>query len=328
MNCTFCAYPLRKDKGAVLPDENVFKAIDEISPNSKKFNYVCFSQLSEPLIDKRIYTFIKYARQRRLPTMIITNALLFSENDTIEKLIEANPNFVKISLQLLKADAFNKARRTEVAFNAYKKGIFSFLRKARYSSIKVTIDIACNFVSRSILLSKIAGLESKNIFIPDSPSELTKDITIFLAELCTNCQLPLTNKEDDIRRHIASLSRNYELQKAIPISENIKLKIKKFGYWKRVTDYYPAVFGVKCNNKVLGILASGYVVACCMAYDDMLSLGNIKEEPLETILEKNRNFIINLKKGEHLPKVCKRCLGAPTRRGALIRSIKSALVKA
>ena len=40
-----------------------------------------------------------------------------------------------------------------------------------------------------------------------------------------------------------------------------------------------------CHNQILGILSDGNVLPCCLAYDDSISLGNIKEQKLFDILE-------------------------------------------
>ena len=60
MACQFCPYPLREDNQSVLNDSDIFHLIDQINPNDKSFEYVCFSQFNEPLLDPRIFDFIKY----------------------------------------------------------------------------------------------------------------------------------------------------------------------------------------------------------------------------------------------------------------------------
>ena len=63
MACGFCPYPLKKDfeKKSKLEDETIKKIIDEINPEDKDFKYLTFSQFNEPLLDKRIFDYIKYA---------------------------------------------------------------------------------------------------------------------------------------------------------------------------------------------------------------------------------------------------------------------------
>ena len=72
-------------------------------------------------------------------------------------------------------------------------------------------------------------------------------------------------------------------------------------------------------NQMLGILADGSVVPCCMAYNASLAMGNLKTESLHSMLERNRAWIGQIK-GEtnDKPDICKRCLGQPTKRGVVL----------
>ena len=51
MACKFCPYPIREDNKSIMDENDVFKLIDQIDPNDKNFEYVCFSQYNEPLLD-------------------------------------------------------------------------------------------------------------------------------------------------------------------------------------------------------------------------------------------------------------------------------------
>ena len=61
MRCSFCAYPVRNDKGEVLSEDIVYSVIDSLHTDDS-FEYICFSHFNEPLLDNRIYDFVKYSK--------------------------------------------------------------------------------------------------------------------------------------------------------------------------------------------------------------------------------------------------------------------------
>jgi len=112
-------------------------------------------------------------------------------------------------------------------------------------------------------------------------------------------------------------------QSGLPITENIDLKIKHFIYSRRLTEFRPVKRGQPCGTRTLGVVSDGTVVPCCFVYDGKLVMGNIKDEPLDSIMSRNRDFIKSIKEsgGSRLPGVCKVCKGAPSRRGTHILSL-------
>ena len=74
------------------------------------------------------------------------------------------------------------------------------------------------------------------------------------------------------------------------------------------------------------MLADGNVVPCCLAYEDSISLGNIKNLELKDILNNGKNFLYNLRnKNQEKHETCKKCFGEPTRRGAFLRNLYNLL---
>ena len=59
----------------------------------------------------------------------------------------------------------------------------------------------------------------------------------------------------------------------------------------------------------------------CLAYDDKIALGNVKNLKLKDVLNNNQ-FIKNLRSYEGKKhEVCKKCFGEPTKRGVVFRTI-------
>jgi len=324
MRCRFCAFPVRNDKGEVLPEDIVYSVIDSLRTDDS-FEYICFSHFNEPLLDNRIYDFVKYAKDRKLPVLIITNGLMFDSEDVIHKLITANPDQIKISLQTLSENDFCSVRGIDRSFSEYRNGIFEFLKRAYGSSSKISIDIACNFMTVSRKLqSTVFGLERGDPSVYNRIVDLRDDVRSFFDELY-NYDNRFNLKNSEIDKYLDKANLDYLYQMGFNITENISLKIKPFMFGKKLTEFIPAKEkeGIGCTNRMLGILASGKVVPCCLAYDDMLTMGNIKEESLRKILEKKNSWLKNIRRGIGLQLVCKRCLGAPTKRGTVMQPIKT-----
>ena len=66
--------------------------------------------LGEPLLNKRIYSYISQARERGATVGIQTNAVLLGNPDIRSKLLDAAPNFIGISLDGISPESFEKIR--------------------------------------------------------------------------------------------------------------------------------------------------------------------------------------------------------------------------
>ncbi|MFH1310761.1 MAG: radical SAM protein [Candidatus Omnitrophota bacterium] len=318
MACGFCPYPARENKGKILPTGKVKEIIDSLVMDNS-FKYLCLSHFNEPLLDERIYEFIHYAKERKIPVMLITNGLLFNSEDVIHKLVKAAPNFIKLSAQTLNADLFKYSRGCNKSFLDYKNGIFRFLKIINGNSSKVTIDVACNFLSgRRGLITGILGLERGDPSVYAEVKDLKEDSKIFLKELGDTYEC-FSFDETGFNKYLNTINSGYLEQSGYRVSNNIDLKIKLFIHGKRLTEFHPIKVGVTCSGNILGVLATGYVVPCCVVCDDLTAMGNVRDESLKNILEKSQTWIKGIKTGKNLPFFCRRCLGAPTRRGSWFR---------
>jgi len=325
MNCAFCCYPIREDKGLTLADEMVYGLIDTFR-GAQGLEYLCLSQFNEPLMDHRIFDFIKYSMQKGISIQIITNGTLFSSKQIIHKLINSNPWVVKVSLQTLNPTLFKNARKCDVFFDHYKLGIFEFLKSAVNSKMTIFVDIACNFhTPLKSLRSRIIGLEAGDPSVYNYLGELKNDLKTFLKEFYSYVQNSSFFDEDKIDEWLRRVSRDYSNNPGFKINDNAFLKIKPFYYGRRLSEFFPLKNTSGCKNRILSVLASGNVVPCCMAYGEILSLGNIKHETLEKILIRNKELLAQIKNGKNLPLHCARCMGAPTKRAIPLKALKYSL---
>ena len=78
--------------------------------------------------------------------------------------------------------------------------------------------------------------------------------------------------------------RNYIYQEGFNIYKNVKLNIKPFWYGRRIKDFKPVNENAfSCRTEILGVLADGNVVPCCLAYDDSISLGKVDKMSLKCV---------------------------------------------
>ena len=327
MACGFCPYPLKSDKESVLDINQVKAVINQISPDDEKFRYLTFSQFNEPLLDNRIFEIIEHAQKNKLKVNFITNGLLLNKEKNISELIRLKPN-IKISLQIIEMDKHFKGRGLNMDLIKYSKTIFDFCNKVKNHDINISIDIGCNLNDNKLkyFLKKLLGLQTGDPSIINNKKKFFKVLDSFINQMYNINKNYFLEKNkfkfESLKDSKIDYLSDYSTQNGLKIEKNITIKIKPFFYGRRITDFQelPSKSFV-CNSEILGILADGSIVPCCLAYNDEISLGNVKKLNLKKILESNQ-FIKNLRSysGEK-HSVCRKCFGEPTKRGVVFRSI-------
>jgi len=323
MACSFCPYPLKEDKVSELNIETIKQVIDELDPLDKNFEYITFSQFNEPLMDSRIFDIIKYARQKKFRVLLITNGLLLNKEKNIKGIIDSDVE-LKISLQVLDSTKHKDARGLNLEIETYLKTIINFLKIASSSNIIVTVDIGSNFLKSTYkyYLRKILGLTVGDPSIPKNLYSTLEHLKKFLHLFCNIADNKYKKQLSDFINDKKLFDSNYINQKGFQIFDNVSIKIKPFFYGRRINDFYPINDNFSCDSSILGVLADGNVVPCCLAYDDTISIGKVsRENSLKKILT-NNNFIKNLRTvGGKKHITCKKCFGEPTKRGTVVRNL-------
>ena len=327
MGCQFCPYPIKKDKESVLEDKSIYKLIDDISRSKTSIDYITFSQFNEPLLDgRRVFDYISYAKKNGLKTLMITNALLLNKQRNIDRIIDSGVDYVKLSLQTLDEKTFSTVRGVDYDFNKYSKSINTFLSKVVNTNIDVTIDLAYNFNNDKPKfiknVYKILGLVMDEPSVPSSKEEVYGHTLNLLLDWSNNNYPFHPNVgQNELRDQIFNSTRFYVGDTSIQLADNINIKIKPFHYGLKLSEYYP-VQNFSCHTEIISVLASGDVVPCCLDYDGELSMGNIHNTDFDKILSRSKDFIDAIRSPDGEKNiVCQRCFGAPTRRGAAIKSI-------
>ena len=317
MACSFCPYPLKNDFSSKLSIEEIKNIILQIDNKDSGFKYLTFSQYNEPLLDNRIFDIMKFSNELNFKVLFITNGLLLNKEKNIKGLLECKPD-IKISLQVLDKNKHKDARGLNMDLDNYVITILNFCKRIKNSDLNLTIDLGCKFY-----LKKLLGLQTGD---PSMPDTLSKTLKFFFEYLILFKDIAEDEYKDKFNKIISQIKnqkfqKNYIDQTGYKISRNITLKIKPFHYGRKINDFYPINDNFSCDSSILGIVADGNVLPCCSAYDDSISMGNIKKKNLYDILT-NNEFLQNLRiKNSKKHITCKKCFGDPTKRGAFVRNI-------
>lgn len=322
MACGFCAYPLLSDKGARLTTATILSVLDQVDPDDPGLEYVCLSHYNEPLLDGRIYDLIGEVKSRGMKVLIITNGLAFRSEEAVARLLDAEPDLVKISYQTASASRFYAARGANLSYERYSLGVSTFLREAvrRDSKSSITLDFACNFLTPAKRLRReLLGVECGDRAIRDEIRILTPFVLDVLETI--GYEVPqLRADRAEAKRFLDSLERDYQQQSSFQLSDSIGVKVKRFIHGRRLASFRPATTTAPCGTRILSVLANGSVVPCCLVHEDLLSMGNANSETLREMLERGAPMLRAIHAGKGMPKVCRVCQGAPTARGALVVS--------
>ena len=318
MECGFCPYPLKNEikKKTKLTEDKIYEIIDQIDPSDQNFQYITFSHFNEPLLDNKIFDYVRYAKKKNIEVHFITNGLLLDKDNIINNFLDTKP-ILKISLQILDSSKHVEGRGLKLEFERYFKKILIFIDKVRNSDLNVTIDIGSNFQNNGFLfnLKKLLGLDIGDPNIPYTTNETLELLDKYFIK-----------DSETLSKNIIKTDKyaykSYLNNDGFKISKNITLKIKPFMYGRRIKNFYPINDNFSCDSKILAIQSTGDVVPCCLAYDDKISMGNILEKGLSEILNNGQSFLYSLRtKGEKKHDICRKCFGEPTKRGAHLRNL-------
>jgi len=320
MACSFCPYPLKTDTGNILEIETIVALLNQIGKNNRDIKYVTLSQFNEPLLDNRIFEIIKLVKSYGLKVHLITNGLLLNKEKNIQGFIDSEPDHLKISLQVLDSDLHKDARGIDMDFKRYSETLINFLPRMKKSNTKILIDLGCNFNDKKIsyFFHKLLGQQSGDPSVANDKKTVIKKFENFLelfGQYFTSSEKKIAI--DEIRKS----RKDYFGEEGIKLSDNISIKLKSFWYGRKIEEFYPISNNFSCETSILGILADGTVVPCCLAYDKRLSFGNIKNEKLNNILANNLDFMNNLRKiGGEKDETCKKCMGCPSKKGVFFKN--------
>jgi radical SAM protein with 4Fe4S-binding SPASM domain len=105
LRCKMCPYTngLKRKQGS-LSFENFKYIFDQVNPC-----YLNLTGIGEPFMNRDIFEIIKYAKKKKAFVKLDTNGMLLNKENS-EKLLEAKPDILSISLDGMKKETFEKIR--------------------------------------------------------------------------------------------------------------------------------------------------------------------------------------------------------------------------
>jgi radical SAM protein with 4Fe4S-binding SPASM domain len=276
LKCIMCPLTkgLNREKG-FLKFENFKKVYDEV-----KAPYINLTGLGEPLLNPDIFNIIKYARKNGSIVKLDTNATLL-DNVNIQKIIEADPNFISVSI-----DGISKKSYESIRIGAnFEKVIENLKNLIKYrNSMKSKTQIHLFFVLQKnnikdlpefIKFGDSLGVDAINgniaISFGKAKNETNRDINLKDIDKVKK-SLEEAKKQVKVKLNI----ENIEDFLQDPKNQEERLKDKPCFYpW-----YNPC------------ITWDGYVVPCDIHCNNEVVFGNAFEEPFMKIWnnEKAKNF--------------------------------------
>jgi len=312
--CDFCPLPGSKRAGQHMELSLFQKGVDEIA-EAKIAPGIGFHILGEPLLSPILVPALKHATSRGLRADITTNGSLLLRN--VEKLIEANPTKLAISVQS-SSEKDHKSRGTSIGFRAYYDGIIEAVRRIKQSSCttELRLSLMNTYTRKFFSLDRQPGINQTGAEYAERFATTIHDVYSAIGR---------RTSLDQIRAALRKINLNES--KTVWIADKIAMQVVLFGDWGNAfttQEIYPAKVGY-CGyalNRV-GVLSNGDVTLCCVDYDGGTTLGNLKTESLVSILtsEKARAVRDGFRRFRVVHPYCQKCLGGRNRRMALLKGL-------
>jgi len=331
MRCTFCALPIRDAKDKEMETKDVTKILHELS-KYEGIDFVAFHQFGEPILHPDLWKYIDLCKELGLRTQLVTNGLGLTKKN-IENIINHSPDILRISLHVLDPLHHMEIRGIKVPFEKYIDRVsncLSALIDHNHKIQEIRTDVAVND-DRNRGLKRYIGEKTGGIDTGD-PTILNQTVHKLKPRI-TNLLKEIERKSRSFvfsEKHFTEMIEKYYVSspkggglhdEAYIIEENNFLAYKSFWNGRKLSTFYP-IESATCSTETIGILADGTVTLCCIDYEGFTGLGNIHEESLEKILNRNRSILTGLREtGDLHFETCKKCLGAPTKIGVTVKKL-------
>jgi MoaA/NifB/PqqE/SkfB family radical SAM enzyme len=335
MACSFCPLPIREKALQDIAVKDTFWLLETLA-GIGGVDFVAFHQYGEPLLYKGIWDCITCARELGLKTQLVTNGLLLTDRN-IEKLLQHPPNDLRISAQTLNPAYHAATRGVDVPFEVYIDRVarcLATLLDRDHGIGKVRTDLAVNedrhygVHGKIHYLAQVAGIAvgGDPTINDETPKTLRPHLIGFLKQIELHSRsftFSLTHLDDCLDQYYSHSATRNLWETAYEFGPNNSVTYKRFVNGRRISQHYP-VERSACGTEIIGILADGTVTACCSDYQGFTGLGNIFNEDLISILDRNQAILDGLHRTGTLHfDGCKTCQGAPTRFGAIVKNVRN-----
>lgn len=318
--CEFCPDAIMQRRRGHMDLDLLRKLLDEIA-EKQLAKIVTFHLMGEPLIYPHIFPAIALAMERGLNLHLTTNGSTFAlKPEQITHLINSGVPKVTISLQTPDPHTFTiRGAPPSLTPEQYFQGITNYVQANLAAATATRVHIKLLDTTPHPFL-----VPHKPLTVLEGKQEMQSELGRWAEKLLAGYAFAPT--PEVVQRQIQGYKpRRWQILKLTP-----KLALETFPLdsWGNVetAEVVPASFGY-CNgaSQQTGVLYDGTVVPCCKDYEGLIPLGNVQEKSLVEVLSDRpacglREGFDNLRVKSPL---CRRCLGADTRRKAVARQLAS-----
>ena len=325
--CNFCpvsgqgdVFPMPSRKQ--IDDDKFHEIVDAV----EDFNLTYFSLnfVGEPMAHPKIFEYMKYVVDKKLPLMLVTNGTLLNF-DTFGKLNDSGVKRLKISLQVADKDSFQESRGVKMEYETYLNKIINVLLAKKKGLIDSDIYIDLAFNNTYTPARKLFGLTSGDQHIDNNINHFSQDIKILLEVMIENNLFSLERLEKfsikkEIKKFQKTVGPRVEDRIFLQIIPGINLSIKNFWDHFAHENNHP-VKKVNCKPDKLVVDIEGNVTACNRDVLQNTVIANIYTDNILDTLKKLEHSIDKISKGDSDFNYCRYCKGSTTKRGKVIRSL-------
>ena len=239
--------------------------------------------------------------------------------DIVKKLLQLEVDHIIFSVQTPDAESF-ALRKAKIDFDKYKEQITSFIAISLHENIKTKITLSFLVTPFKRIL-----LPNKKLSIINHKKDLCKYSLLWLNEI-----LKEKYKNEIVKVEQAVNKMNMLGWNKIKITEDFMLETRVLGDWGRsdlFSDKIKKAYLGCCEGLTghIGILWNGDVVFCCVDFDGNTAFGNLKQNNIKELLQKQeiQNYFKAFKRFRILHPYCQRCLGDKYLTRFLVRQLGS-----
>jgi len=306
MTCSYCPKKLdsmnHKFIGPNIMDREVYINILEGIKDISNLSYVVLTDFNEFFQTPHLTDFfLPELKKRNLNYMITTNGSMPVKNP--EYYADHQPKYLTLGVQTITAEQYYSSNRLPEM--SWKKYVDSFCKvidifNSRCPDTLISIEVASNpSVTR---LKRLLGHPS-NENLPSKTNQ-AKNIDAFI-ELITS--------KTGIEFSKDYIEGRYQGQDVVAVSKNTNADIViAFKTFIDMTDY---VNNIKLNSKPVCYADSvtfstnGDIKMCCIDYTDGTAFANVKDQPIDEIMEIYISKVNEMRTKGSPFEVCKSCFG-------------------
>jgi radical SAM protein with 4Fe4S-binding SPASM domain len=345
MHCTFCPSDILRRRKEHLADSRFRKLMDEVQALNIKIP-VLLNVLGEPLLNKKLFEYLKLFEAYGHPVTLITNMTLLADKHVQREILKHNNVTLAMSLQTVTRKAYRMRGYDKLHFRDFLPIFFDVVEeKFRMgSSARLEIHVASNYVlSHDPTVQSDSGLHLWPNFASDEAElkwirrmldrldRLARTIrSRYPREFEAERNFALQKYRDHLGSRVAltrdQLPENFHRLKdevfwGYMFLPSVLLVFKSLEFWSRdwafIRRVIPADMYVYIEENTdsrtcimadnVGLLSNGDFILCCLDYEGEMRLGNIDTTRMEDVLRSEKRAAI--RRNALAEEVCRRCKG-------------------